>query len=45
MFKLTNEELIKQRVKHPATLRQLKKDYIDFGSVGQKIIDWITYFD
>lgn len=45
MFLLTNDNLIYQRIKHPATSRQLRRDYKAYGSVGNEIIKWIKYFD
>ncbi len=45
MLKLTDENLIRQRIKHPATDIQLQNDYKEFGEEGKKIIEWIQYFD
>lgn len=45
MIQLTDEELIRKRIKHPAKDQQLKKDYNKFGNEGNEIIKWIKYFD
>ena len=45
MFQLTDDNLIRQRIKHPASSRQLRNDYKEFGQEGKEIIKWIKYFD
>lgn len=45
MFVLDTEEQVYQRIKHPAKLSQLKRDYGKFGKDGKKIIEFIEYFD
>lgn len=45
MFILTSDEQIDQRIKYPATKRQLSKDYKKFGIAGMEIMNWIEYFD
>ncbi len=45
MFILTSEEQIEQRIKHPATKRQLLRDYQKYGTTGMEMIKWVEYFD
>ncbi len=45
MFVIDNYTQINQRIKHPATIKQLKRDYQKYGEPGKEAIKWISYFD